>query len=77
MKHELIKKISKIHAIKCWKATDMAISIESFNTVVELKERTIASANEEDWAKINASVNVWAGTNPIATNREIDDLMSN
>ena len=75
MKHELIKKISKIHAIKCWKATDMADSIESFNTLVELKERAINSTNDEDWNEINTNVNTWAGSNPIATDREINELL--
>lgn len=77
MKHELIKRISKIHAIKCWKSTEMNLSIESFNTLTALNERVIACQDDITWNGINQDIIKWAGTNPIATEREINELLKN
>ncbi len=77
MKHELIKRISKIHAIKCCKSTEMNISIESFKTLTSLNERIIASKDDITWVGINQDIVNWAGTNPIATEQEINELLNN
>lgn len=76
MKHILIKKISKIHAIKCNKSAITKDSIDSHNTLNELHEEIMDSKNEEEWNSVNKKVNDWAGNNPIATDREISDLMT-
>ena len=72
----LIRKTSVIHAIKCKKTEDFAVAQLSSDTLSDFK-RDISVCNGTDTAhaEINARLDIWAGTNPIATAREIDAMM--
>lgn len=75
MKHLLIRKIAAIHAIKCMKSSDFNEAIASFLKLNELKEQIIKTDDVEELNIISKQASDWAATNPIATEREINDLM--
>lgn len=74
-KHYLFRKASVIHAIKCYKTTDFNIAVQSFETLVEFKNRIQTAEDEKVLIHLNEELDTWAGQNPIATEREINELM--
>ncbi|MBC7509915.1 MAG: hypothetical protein H7320_14380 [Ferruginibacter sp.] len=69
----LLRRSSIIHAIKCSKATANAQAIASFDRLIELKIQ-IVDTSEDQLDEISEKVNSWAGSNPIATEKDIQEL---
>jgi hypothetical protein len=71
----LLRKASIVHLIKCEKSIDFSEAIMSFDQLSFLK-REIQQMDEDNLSGVNKKINDWAGTNPIVTDREIDDFMN-
>ena len=69
----LLKRSSKIHAVKCNKTTAETQAFASSDRLNELLKQ-IAEATEDQLEKISDEVNRWAGSSPIATERDIQEL---
>ena len=69
----LLKRSSKIHAVKCNKTTEATQAFASSDRLNELLKQ-IAEATEDQLEKISEEVNRWAGSSPIATETEIQEL---
>ncbi|MEX2336636.1 MAG: hypothetical protein WD555_05140 [Fulvivirga sp.] len=76
-KLDTYKRISKIHAIKCYKATTEKEAIESFNTASSLKNDLESLIAKDELGRLNDEVNNWAGNKPIANDAEVEQLMRN
>lgn len=76
-KLELYKRISKIHAIKCSRTTTEVAAITSFNETTKFKNQLEAVSNDNELLDLINSVNIWAGSNPVASDNEIEFLMRN
>jgi hypothetical protein len=74
-KHYLFRKASVIHAIKCNKAEDFNIAIQSFETLERFKCRIQNAVDEKELIYLNGELDIWAGQEPIATQSEIEHLI--
>ncbi len=78
MKQELLKRISKIHAIKCNKTLSEHKVLDSFIQLDRFKTIIYAHSNEIDLKQISKDVNDWAyKKEPTVNEAEIQDLMRN
>lgn len=75
-KLDLYKRISKIHAIKCSKTLKEAEAIASFNEATKLKDQLIKLEDEGEYQSLVNNINLWAANNPIATDKEISELIN-
>lgn len=71
----IFRKASVVHLVKCGKTADFLAATISFDFLTSLK-KDIETAKGDDLSEINKKIDNWAGTNPIATDREIDDFMN-
>jgi len=78
MKQKLLKRISKIHAIKCNKTLSEHKVLDSFIQLDKFKTIIYAHSNAIDLQQISDDVNNWAYTKePIVSEGEIQELMKN
>jgi hypothetical protein len=70
----LLRRIAVIHAIKCKRTTSEQVANSSFEKVTELRTR-INNSTEEEQDALLAEIHQWAGSNPIATDNEINNLL--
>jgi hypothetical protein len=78
MKQKLLKRISKIHAIKCNKTLSEHEVLDSFIQLDRFKTIIYAHNNEIDLQQINDDVNEWAyQKEPLVSEAEIQELMRN
>lgn len=74
-KHYLFRKASAIHAIKCYKTADFDVAVKSFESLVGFKNRIQTAEDEEVLLHTNEELDLWAAQEPIATEREIENLI--
>jgi hypothetical protein len=78
MKQELLKRISKIHAIKCNKTLSENKVLDSFIQLDKFKTIIYAHSNIIDLQQISDDVNAWAfNKSPTVSEAEITQLMRN
>lgn len=73
MKHQLLKKISKIHSVKCNKSIDFKDAFISYIKLTELTKK-IDEMNEENVKSvesINSEIETWTTSKPIVNESEI------
>jgi|TARA_R100000501_G_C2603206_1_gene99733 hypothetical protein len=75
MKNKLKIRISKIHAVKTNKTSDCRLANDSYYEQKRLKLILDDLNENDDFTKIINEINLWAGSNPIATERAIKKLM--
>lgn len=75
MKQFLNYKIYAIHTIKCWKTNDFDIALDSFDKLGELKGLVNDAVEEDGLIEIHKIINEWAGSEPIALDREIQQII--
>lgn len=75
MRQFLQNKIYAIHTVKCWKTGDFSQAHASFVRLGELKELVAGAEDEATLNEIHEQINQWAGTEPIALDREIQQIM--
>lgn len=73
MKRKLKIRISKIHAVKVNKTSDFRLAESSYLEQEKLKTALDNLTENDDLTQIIEEINIWAGRNPIATEREIND----
>lgn len=71
----LYRLISVIHAIKCNNTNIVFEADASFDRLLELKG-ILSNTSEEQFPVFRQQVMHWAGENPIATDREINELLN-
>ncbi|MCB2196983.1 MAG: hypothetical protein KQH79_14070 [Bacteroidetes bacterium] len=69
---ELLQRISKIHAIKCNKSLSDKDAIDSFNTLNEFRSNIETGVLKD----IEARINKWQSESPVASNYEIELLLT-
>jgi hypothetical protein len=74
MKYKLLKKASKIHAVKCNKSSDFAQMSFSNNKLIEIM-KIIDTMSESDVLSIENEIELWRSTKPIANENEINELL--
>jgi hypothetical protein len=77
MKSTLLRKISKIHAIKCGKTLKDNEVLNSFIRLDYFKTSIYATQDEELLNQLAEQVDTWAKESPSVTEGEINDLMRN
>jgi len=72
----LFRLISVIHAVKCKKTAAEEEANASFNMLLELKDGLGNATSEEQFTTIRQRAFTWASEPPIATDRDINDLLN-
>jgi hypothetical protein len=72
-KGNLLRRISVIHAIKCNRTLDENEVKASYDRLNELKDKVISSSDSE-LVRMATEIEDWAGSAPIADDREIEKL---
>ncbi|MCB9196459.1 MAG: hypothetical protein H6598_09570 [Flavobacteriales bacterium] len=75
MKQFLYNKIYAIHTIKCWKTNDFNVALQSFNRLGELKAQVFDAPDEATLTEIHNQINQWAGSEPIALEVDIEQII--
>lgn len=70
-----LRYISVVHAIKCNKSDSPEEAGTSFAKLIELKNNVL-NASESEFAFVNQNAINWADEHPIATDREIKELIN-
>jgi predicted membrane protein len=71
-KHELLKLISKIHAIKCWKTEDFNLAVNSFKQLIDFKNAIIAE-EETNLILLEAQIENWTNDEPMVSTSELNN----
>lgn len=73
MKHELLKRVSKIHSVKCNKSSNYNEAISSYIKLTELAEniRNVEEENDKSTVSINSKIEFWRTSQPIVNENEI------
>ena len=74
MKHQLLKRVSVIHAIKCNNSLDSNEANQSFLKLQEVITN-INTTNEGEIASVLAEIELWKNSKPIVTETEINKLL--
>ncbi len=75
MKYDLIKRISAVHAVKCWKAADYDIAVDSFSTLGKLTVELMESKGTAELSILKTKIDDWASTHPIVLEGDIKEIL--
>lgn len=73
-KHNLLKRLSAIHTLKCNKSISFELALKSFNELSEFKILVLKSPDNELF-DISSKIDVWQSTNPSVSEHEIIELL--
>jgi len=73
-KHNLLKRISAIHAIKCNKSTSFELALKSFKELSDFKT-IVEESQDSKLLGISSSINEWQNATPPVYENEIITLL--
>ncbi len=73
-KINILREISLIHAVKCCKTSSDIVAINSFTTLLELKQ---ILEEETKYQKLKEKISAWKNQEPVVTDIEIISLQKN
>ncbi|MCV9926632.1 hypothetical protein OIU83_03175 [Flavobacterium sp. LS1R49] len=71
----IFRKASKIHAVKCEKASDMEMATESYLKLQKIKLK-LADITKDQLIELNKEIETWKNSNPIVKDGDIDELIN-